>query len=113
MDDPEAQVKSSLSDCTWLEGLSMDLSSRHLRTYEAKRTEEQLYYYFFTFILFSFFFSFFFSSSIFPYFSFLLVIFLYFLFCSSELLQHNTYSAFVGDDVVTPPPCLNNAHPQA
>jgi hypothetical protein len=36
-----------------------------------------------------------------------------FLFCSSELLQHNTYLAFVRDDVVTPPPCLNNAHPQA
>jgi hypothetical protein len=45
MDDPEARVKSSLSDCTWLEDLSMDLSSRHLRTYEAKRTEEHLYYF--------------------------------------------------------------------
>jgi hypothetical protein len=27
MDDPEARVKSSLSDCTWLEDLSKDLSS--------------------------------------------------------------------------------------
>jgi hypothetical protein len=45
MDDPEARVKSSLSDCTWLEDLSMDLSSRHLRTYEAKRTEEHLYFF--------------------------------------------------------------------
>jgi hypothetical protein len=46
MDDLEARVKSLLSDCTWLEDLSMDLSSWHLRTYEAKRTEEHLYYYF-------------------------------------------------------------------
>jgi hypothetical protein len=51
MDDPEARLKSSLSDCTWLEDLSMELSSRHLRTYEAKRTEEHIYIYF-TFILF-------------------------------------------------------------
>ena len=49
--DPKAQTKSSLSDCTWLEDLSMDLSSMHLRTYEAKRTEEHLYC-FFTFKLF-------------------------------------------------------------
>jgi hypothetical protein len=28
-------------------------------------------------------------------------------------LQHNTYIAFVRDDVMTPPPCLNDAHPQA
>jgi hypothetical protein len=45
MDDPEARVKSSLSDCTWVEDLSMDFSSRHLRTYEAKRSEEHLYYF--------------------------------------------------------------------
>jgi hypothetical protein len=68
MDDPEAQVKSLLSNCTRLEGLSMDLSSRHLRTYEAKITEEQLYYFFLTLILFPShfsFFSFFLSSSFF------------------------------------------------
>jgi hypothetical protein len=63
MDDPEARVKSSLSDCTWLQDLSMDLSSRHLRTYEAKRTEEHLYY-FLNFIFFpSHFFLFLFSLS--------------------------------------------------
>jgi hypothetical protein len=28
-----------------------------------------------------------------------------------ELLQHNTYIAFVKDDVMTPTPCLNDAHP--
>jgi hypothetical protein len=67
MDDPEARVKSLLSDCTWLEGLSMDLSSRHLRTNEAKRTEEHLY--FFTFILFpSHFLSFFLFFFILPFF---------------------------------------------
>jgi hypothetical protein len=94
MDDPDARVKSSLSDYTWLEDLSMDLSSRHLRTYEAKRTEEHLYYFFyFYFISFSFFsLSFFFSYHNF-------FIFIHFFFCSSELLQHNTYIAFVRDDV--------------
>jgi hypothetical protein len=117
MDDPEARVKSSLSDCTWLEDLSMDLSSRHLRTYEAKRTEEHLYYFsyiyfisfsFFSLFLFSFFFLFllFFSS----HHIFLLFIF---FFCSSELLQHNTYIAFVRDDVMTPPLCMNDARPRA
>jgi hypothetical protein len=116
MYDPEARVKSSLSDCTWLEDLSMDLSSRHLRTYEAKRTVEHLYYFsYFSFISFSFFlflFSFFF---LFSYFSFLLIIFFIFIFffCSSELLQHNTYIAFVRDDVMTPPLCLNDARPRA
>jgi hypothetical protein len=67
MDDPEARVKSLLSDCTWLKGLSMDLSSRHLRTYEEKRTEEHLCYFsFFYFSSFSFFsLSFFLSSSFF------------------------------------------------
>jgi hypothetical protein len=28
-------------------------------------------------------------------------------------LQHNTYIAFVRDDVMTPLPCLNDARPQA
>jgi hypothetical protein len=28
-------------------------------------------------------------------------------------LQHNTYIAFVRDDVLTPPPCLNDARPRA
>jgi hypothetical protein len=27
-------------------------------------------------------------------------------------LQHNTYIAFVRDDVMNPPPCLNDARPQ-
>jgi hypothetical protein len=117
IDDPEAQVKSLLSDCTWLEDLSMDLSSRHLRTYEAKRTEEQLYS--FTFILFpSHFFSLsFFLLPFFCLFSFSSRHFSFFFhiifFCFSDLLQHNTYSAFVRDDVMTPPPSLNDAHPQA
>jgi hypothetical protein len=82
MDDPEARVKSSLSDCTWLEGLSMDLSSRHLRTYESKRTEEHLYYFsYFYFISFSFF--------LFSFFSFFFLFFLLF-FCS----HHNFFFIF-------------------
>jgi hypothetical protein len=56
------------------------------------------------------------SSSFFPYISFLLIIFFFifhfFSFCSSELLQHNTYIAFVRDDVMTPPPCFNDARPR-
>jgi hypothetical protein len=28
-------------------------------------------------------------------------------------LQHNTYIEFVRDDVMTCPPCLNDAHPRA
>jgi hypothetical protein len=99
MDDPEARVKSSLSDCTWFEDLSMDLSSRHLRTYEAKRSEEHLYY-FFTFILFPShfslflsFFIFFLYSSFFPYFSFLLIIIIFssFIFYSFFLLLLKTF----------------------
>jgi hypothetical protein len=85
MDDPEARVKSSLSDCIWLEDLSMDLSSSHLRTYEAKRTEEHLYY-FFTFILFPSHFSLF---LFFFFFAFLLIIiffiFHFFSFAPQEL----------------------------
>jgi hypothetical protein len=60
MDDPEARVKSSLSDWTWLEGLSMDLISRHLRIYEEKEPRS-IFIIFLNFILFpSHFFSFFF-----------------------------------------------------
>jgi hypothetical protein len=113
MDDPEARVKSSLSDCTWLEDLSMDLSSRHLRTHEAKEPRS-IFIIFLTFILFPshhffLFLSFlhFFSSHHIIFFHF------HFFFCSSELLQHNTYIAFVRDDVMTPPPCLNDARPRA
>jgi hypothetical protein len=114
MDDPEARVKSSSSDCTWLEDLSMDLSSRHLRTYKAKRIEEHLYFFYFLLIFLSFFFVY--SS---PFFLFLssshhiFFFIFYFFFCSSELLQHNTYIAFIRDDVMTPPPCLNDARQQA
>jgi hypothetical protein len=116
MDDPEARVKSSLSDCTWLEDLSMDLSSRYLRTYEAKRTEEHLY--FFTFILFlyhflSFFFSFFFFFLLFFSSHHNNFLFFIFSFAPQNFLQHNTYIAFVRDDVMTPPSCLNDAHPRA
>jgi hypothetical protein len=28
-------------------------------------------------------------------------------------LQHNTYMAFIRDDVITPPSCLNDARPRA
>jgi hypothetical protein len=72
MDDPESQGKFSLSDCTWLEDFSMDLSSRQLKNRGATL--------FFTFILFpshlfSFFFPFFlflifFSSHYFSFFLF-------------------------------------------
>jgi polyferredoxin len=85
MDDPEARVKSWLSDCTWLEDLSMDLSSRHLRTYEAKRSEEHLHYYvlllfYFLLIFLSLFFHFY-SSYFFLLFSFsLYIIFSFFIF---------------------------------
>jgi hypothetical protein len=121
MDDPEARVKSSLSDCTWLQDLSMDLSSRHLRTYEEKNRGAPMYIYIYiTFILFpshfsfSFFFSFFFLFFL-LYFSshHIFFIFFIFFFCSSKLLQHNTYIAFVRDDVMTPPPCLNDPRPRA
>jgi hypothetical protein len=114
MYDPEARVKSSLSDYTWLEDLSMDLSPRHLRTYEAERSEEHLNY-FFTFILFPSHFS------LFLVFTFILPIFLTFLFFSSyfflfsfffffqffsfatqNFLQHNTYIAFVSENDSSP-----------
>jgi lipopolysaccharide export LptBFGC system permease protein LptF len=118
MDDPEARVKSSLSDCTWMEDLSMDLSSRQLRTYEAKRTEEHLYYIFlllfYFFLTFLSFFFFLLYSSFFPYFSFLLIIiFHFFLLLLRNFFQHNTYITFVRDDVMTPRPCLNDARPRA
>jgi hypothetical protein len=74
---------------------------------------------FFTFILFPshfslFIFSFFFFfplvffSSHHNFFSFFI-----FFFCSLELLRHNTYIAFVRDDVMTPPPSLDDARPEA
>jgi hypothetical protein len=71
---------------------------------------------FLNFILFpSHFFSFFFSFfSLFLFSSHHIFFFIFhFFFCSSELLQHNTYIAFVRDDVMTPPPCLNDARPRA
>jgi hypothetical protein len=86
----------------------MDLSSRNLRTYEAKRTEDHLYVFFLLFylllIFLSFFLSFFFIIPFFPYFSFLLIIFFFhfsfFSFALQNFLQHNTYIAFVRDDVI-------------
>jgi hypothetical protein len=71
-----------------------------------------IYLILFLFHFFSLFFSFFFLF----YVSFLIIIFFsffIFFFCSSEILQHNTYIAFVRGDVMTPPPCLNDARPQA
>jgi hypothetical protein len=69
----------------------MDLSSRLLRTYEAKRTEEHLYFLFLFYFLLIF--SLFSSSSFFPYFSFLLIIFSFSSFsphnfCIIILTQH-------------------------
>jgi hypothetical protein len=117
MDDPEARVKSSLSDCTCMEDLSMDLSSRHLRTYEEKESRS-IFIIFLNYILFPshFFLSFFLFSSFFLtfiFFSSYFFHFSFFFFCSSELLQHNTYIVFVRDDVMTSPPCLNDARPRA
>jgi hypothetical protein len=60
------------------------------------------------FLLFPFFFFTFLFISSYYFFSFFM-----FFFCSSELLQHNTYISFVRDDVMTPPPCLNDARPRA
>jgi hypothetical protein len=115
MDDPEARVKSSLSNCTWLEDLSMDLSSRHMRTYEAKRTKEHLYYFlilfYFLLIFLSFFALFFLFCLLF--FSSHHNFFFIFSFAPQNFLQHNTYIAFVRDDVMTPPPYLNDARPRA
>jgi hypothetical protein len=104
MDHPEARVKSSLSGCTW-------------RTYEEKEPRSIFIIFLLLFYSFSFFsLSLFFFFSFFSYFSFLLIIIFFifhFFFCSSKLLQHNTYIVFVIDDVMTPPPCLNDARPRA
>jgi hypothetical protein len=77
----------------------------HQGTRELMKQKEprRIFIIFLNFILIpSHFFSFFiFLSSSFSYFSFLLIIFFFifiFLICSSELLQHNTYIAFVRDD---------------
>jgi hypothetical protein len=70
----------------------------------------------FTFILFPSYFLFFSFFFFFSYFSFLLIIIFFIFhsfFCSSELFQHNTYIEFVGDDVMTPPPYLNDVRPRA
>jgi hypothetical protein len=89
----------------------------HQGTWELMKQKEPrsifiifLLLFYFLLIFLSFFFSYF------SYFSFLLIIFFsffIFFFCSSELLQHNTYIAFVRGDVMTPPPCLNDARPRA
>jgi hypothetical protein len=64
-----------------------------------------IYIYYFYFISFSFFsLSLFISFFFFSYFSFLIIIifFSFFIFFSSELLQHNTYIAFVRDEWLLP-----------
>jgi hypothetical protein len=96
----------------------------HQGTWELTKQKEPrsifIVFFYFYFISFSFF-----SLSFFLLFSSFFLTFLFFssyiyffhfsffFFCSSELLQHNTYIAFVRDDVMTPPPCLNDAHPRA
>jgi hypothetical protein len=61
---------------------------------------------FFLFPLFFFFSLLFFSSHHF-------FIFHFFSFAPQNFLKHKTYIAFVRDDVMTPPLCLNDARPQA
>jgi hypothetical protein len=93
----------------------MDCHQRTCELMNKKNQGASLLFSYFYFISFSFFlFSFSLSSFFFSYFSFLLIIiFFHFFFCSSELLQHNTYIAFVRDDVMNPSPCLNDARPGA
>jgi hypothetical protein len=70
-----------------------------------------LFYLLLIFLSFSFFFFFF------SYFSFLLIliffIFHFLSFAPQNFLQHNTYIAFVRNDVMTPPACLDDARPRA
>jgi hypothetical protein len=81
VDDSEAQVKSSLLDCTWLEDLNMDLSLRYLRAYEAKRSKEQLYFFKILFYFLLIFLSLsFFLLPFFLIFYFLLIIFSFYIF---------------------------------
>jgi hypothetical protein len=63
----------------------------------------------FLFLLFFLFSLLFFSSHHNNFFSF----FISFAFAPRNFLQHNTHIAFVRDDVMTPPPCLNDARPWA
>jgi hypothetical protein len=92
----------------------------HQGTWELMKQKELrsifiiFYYYFISFSFFSL--SFFFLLPFSPYFSFLLIImflFSFFYFAPQNFLQHNTYITFVRDDVMTPPPCLNDARPRA
>jgi hypothetical protein len=92
----------------------------HQGTWELMKQKEpmSIFIIFLNFILFpshflSFFFSFFFLFFTFLFSPIIFFSFFIFFFCSSELLQHSTYIAFVRDDVMTPPPCLNDARPRA
>jgi hypothetical protein len=83
-----------------------------------KNRGASLLFFYFYFISFSFFsLSFFLSYSFFPLLFFSshhnFFIFYFFLLLLRIFLQHNTYIAFVRDDVMTPPPCLNDARPRA
>jgi hypothetical protein len=78
MDDPEARVKSSLSECTWLEDLSMDLSSRHFENLWSKKNRGASLLFFLILFYFHLIFSLsFFFLLLFSYFSFLLIIYFF------------------------------------
>jgi hypothetical protein len=96
--DPEAQRKSSLSDCTWLENEYgyFNLEALKLLIY-FREPGSSLYFYFYTYSYFSLFLTYIFFLSFF--------LLLNFFICSPLNSKITSY--------LPPPPCLDVAHPRA
>jgi hypothetical protein len=98
--DPEAQRKSSLSDCTWLENEYGSFNLEALKfLMHFREPGSSLYFYFYTYSNFFLFFSY-----IYIYISFFLSFFLLKFFICSPLNSKIT-------SYLPPPPCLDVARP--
>jgi hypothetical protein len=106
--DPEAQRKSSLSDCTWLENEFGSFNFESLKFLMHFREPRSLLYFIFISYILIFFFLLFFSYSIFLFFLY----FSHFFFSFIKifyLLPLNSKTTFY----LPPPPCLDVARPRA
>jgi hypothetical protein len=105
--DPEAQRKSSLSDCTWLENEYGSFNLEALKFLMHFIDPGRLLYFIFTSYIYIFFF-----SSFFSYFG----SFFIFLIFSFSFSSNFFYSLPLNSKIalyLPPPPCLDVARPQA
>jgi hypothetical protein len=103
--DPEAQRKSSLSDCTWLESEYGSFNLEALKfLMHFRELGSSLYFYFYTY---SYFFLFFSYTSF-----FLSFFFSFFLFLSHKNFICSPLNSKIAS-YLPPPPCLDVARPRA